>query len=75
MALTNAKKQASSRERNLKNKNDTKLRAQFIFDASTRGAAQADCLSQGLLGSFSHQGVGGERRVTAQLSGKALKRY
>jgi hypothetical protein len=36
MALTNAEKQASWRERNLKNENGTKLRAQFIFDASTR---------------------------------------
>jgi hypothetical protein len=37
MALTNAEKQASWRELNLKNENGTKLRAQFIFDASTRG--------------------------------------
>jgi hypothetical protein len=29
-------KQAGWRERNLKNENGTKLRAQFIFDASTR---------------------------------------
>jgi hypothetical protein len=36
MALTNAEKQASWRERNPKNENGTKLRAQFIFDASTR---------------------------------------
>jgi hypothetical protein len=33
--LTNAEKQASWRERYLKNGNDTKLGAQFIFDAST----------------------------------------
>ena len=36
MALTNAEKQASWCERNLKNENGTKLRAQFIFDISTR---------------------------------------
>jgi hypothetical protein len=36
MALINAKKQASWRERHLKNESGTKLRAQFIFDASTR---------------------------------------
>ena len=36
MALTNAEKQASWRERHLKNENGTKLRAQFIFDASTK---------------------------------------
>jgi hypothetical protein len=57
MALTNAEKQASRRERNLKNENGTKLRAQFIFDASIRGAAQADRLSQRLLGDVSHQSV------------------
>jgi hypothetical protein len=32
--LTNAERQASWRELHLKNGNDTKLRAQFIFDAS-----------------------------------------
>jgi hypothetical protein len=58
MPLTNAEKQASWRERNLKNENGTR-RAQFIFDASTRGAAQADRLSHGLLGDVSHQGGGG----------------
>jgi hypothetical protein len=36
MALTNAEKQAHWRERHLKNGNATKLRAQFIFEASTR---------------------------------------
>jgi hypothetical protein len=47
MALTNAENQASWRERNLKNENGTKLRAQFIFDASTRGPAQADLDERG----------------------------
>jgi hypothetical protein len=36
MALTNAEKQASWREGHMKNDNGTKVRAQFIFDASTR---------------------------------------
>jgi hypothetical protein len=36
VALTNAEKQASWRERHLKSENATKLRAQFIFDACTR---------------------------------------
>jgi hypothetical protein len=36
MALTNAEKHASWRGRHLKNENGTKMRAQFIFDASTR---------------------------------------
>ena len=61
MALTNAEKQASWRERNLKNENGNKLGAQFIFRRQHQGAAQADRLSQGLLGNVSHQGVGGER--------------
>jgi hypothetical protein len=61
MALTNAEKQARWRERHLKNGKDTKLRAQFIIFDANRGAAQADRLSQGLLGNVSHQRVGGER--------------
>jgi hypothetical protein len=36
MALTKAEKQASWRERNLKNENDTKLCAQFILKTGTR---------------------------------------
>ena len=36
LAVTNAEKHASWRERHLKNENGTKLRAQFIFDASTK---------------------------------------
>jgi hypothetical protein len=35
MTLTNAERQASRGERHLKNGNVTKLRAQFIFDASS----------------------------------------
>jgi len=56
MALTNAEKQASWCERNLKNGNGTKLRAQFIFDAQLeRIACHKGCSV------VSHQGVGGER--------------
>jgi hypothetical protein len=36
MAVTNAEKQASWRERHLKNENGTKLHAQFVFDSRTR---------------------------------------
>jgi hypothetical protein len=47
------------------------------FRRQHQGAAQAHRLSQGLPGDVSHQGVGGEaeRRITHQLSGKALKQY
>jgi hypothetical protein len=61
MALTNAEKQASWRERNLKNENGTKLRAQFIFDASTKAQLKRIAYHKGLLGNVSHQGLGGER--------------
>jgi hypothetical protein len=65
MAITNAEKQASWRERHLKNENGTKLRARFIFDASTRAQLQADCLSQGLPCDVSHQvAASAERRIT-----------
>jgi hypothetical protein len=47
MALTNAEKQASWHERHLKNENGAKLRAQFIFDASTR-ASSSGSLAQGV---------------------------
>jgi hypothetical protein len=40
MALTNAE-QARCRERHLKSEDGTKLRAQFIFDASTNRLASA----------------------------------
>jgi hypothetical protein len=73
MALTNAEKQASWRERDLKNENGTKLRAQFIFDAQHQGAVQADRLSQGLLGDVSHQGVGGELSAGSLISSRARR--
>jgi hypothetical protein len=59
MALTDAEKQASWRERNLKNENGTSARS-VHFRRQHQGAAQADRLSQGLIGNVSHQGVGGE---------------
>jgi hypothetical protein len=52
---------ASWRERHLKNENGVKLRAQFIFDASTREQLKRIACHIGLLGNVSHQGVGGER--------------
>jgi uncharacterized protein YvpB len=74
MALTNAEKQASWRERNLKNENGTKLRAQFIFDASTRAQLKRIACHKGCSVTSLYQGVAtsAERRVTHQLSGKAL---
>jgi hypothetical protein len=77
MALTNAEKQASWRERNLKNKNGTKLRAQFIFDASTRAqlkriACHKGCSVTSLIKEWA---ASAERRITHQRSGKALKQY
>jgi hypothetical protein len=56
MALTNAEKQASWRERNRKSENGAKLRAQFISTSALWRSS--DRLSQGLLGNVSHQGSG-----------------
>jgi hypothetical protein len=77
MALTNAEKQARWRERHLKNENGTKLRAQFIFDASTRAqlkriACHKGCSVTSLIKEWA---ASAERRITHQLSGKALKQY
>jgi hypothetical protein len=46
MPLTDAEKQESWRERNLKSENGTKLRAQFIFDASTRAQLKRTACQQ-----------------------------
>jgi hypothetical protein len=48
-------------ERHLKNENGTKLRAQFMFDASTRAQLKRIACA--------------ERRITHQLSGKTPKQY
>jgi hypothetical protein len=77
MALTNAEKQASWRERNLKNENGTKLRAQFILGASTmaqlkRIACHKGCSVTSLIKEWA---ASAERRITRPLSGKALKQY
>ena len=76
MALTTAEKQASWRERHLKNENGTTLRAQFMFDASTaqlkRIACHKDCSVTSLIKEWA---ASAERRITHQLSGKALKQY
>jgi hypothetical protein len=74
MALTNAEKQARWRERHLKNENGTKLRAQFIFDASTRAqlkriACHKGCSVTSLIKEWA---ASAERRITHQLSGEAL---
>jgi hypothetical protein len=77
MALTNAEKQASRRERNLKNENGTKLRAQFIFDASTRAHLKRIARHKGrsVTSLIKEWAASAERRATHQLSGKALKQY
>jgi hypothetical protein len=77
MPLTNAEKQASWRERNLKNENGTKLRAQFIFDASTKAqlkriACHKGCSVTSLIKEWA---ASAERRIAHHLSGKALKQY
>jgi hypothetical protein len=76
MAVTNAEKQASWRERNLKNENGMKLRS-VHFRCQHHGAAQADRLSQELLVTslIKEWAASAERRITHQLSGKALKLY
>jgi hypothetical protein len=82
MALTNAEKQASWRERPPKKENGTKLRAQFIFDASTRAqlkriACHKGCSVTSLIKECQRrfEAASAERRITHQLSGKALKHY
>jgi hypothetical protein len=74
MALTNAEKQARYRERHLEN--GTKTRA-FLPEATTKArrrrvADHRKCSVPALIGDLA---ASAERRVTAQLSGKALKRY
>jgi hypothetical protein len=61
MALTNAEKQASWRERNLKKTKTAPSCSSVHFRRQHQGAAQADRPSQGLLGNVSHQEVGSER--------------
>jgi hypothetical protein len=65
------------RERKLKNENVTKLRAQFIFDASTRAQLKRighhkGCSVTSLIKEWA---ASADRRITHQLSGKALKQY
>jgi hypothetical protein len=61
MALINAEKHASWRERNLKSENGTKLRAQFIFNASTRAQLKRIACHKGCSVTSIIEGVGGER--------------
>ena len=75
MALTNAEKQARYRERHLEN--GTKTRGHFFLEATTKAkllrlAHHRNCSVPALIGDLAARA---ERRVTAQLSGKALKRY
>ena len=77
MALTNAEKQASWRERNLKDEDGTKLRAQFIFEARTRAQLKRIGCHKGcsLTSLIKEWAASAERRITHQLSGKARKQY
>jgi hypothetical protein len=75
MTLTNAEKQARWREVNLINKNRTKLRAQFIFDTSTRAQLKRIACHKGCSVTSLIREWAAERRITHQLSGKALKQY
>jgi hypothetical protein len=77
MALTNAEKQASWRERHLKNENGIKVRTQFIFDASTRAQLKRIGRHKGcsVTSLIKEWAASAERRITHQLSGKALKQY
>jgi hypothetical protein len=75
MALTNAEKQARYRERHLEN--GTKTRGHFFLEATTKAkllrlAHHRNCSVPALIGDLA---ASAERRVTAQLSGKALERY
>jgi hypothetical protein len=77
MALTKAEKQARWCERHLKSENGTKLGAQFIFDAGARAqlkriACHKGCSVTSLIKEWV---ASAERRITHQLSGKALKQY
>jgi hypothetical protein len=76
VALTNAEKQASWRERNLENEDGTKLRARFIFDASTRAQLKRIACHKGcsVTSLIKECAASAERRITHQLSGKALKK-
>jgi hypothetical protein len=69
-------KQASWRVRHLKSENGTKLPVQFIFDASTRAQLKRIGRHNGCsVTSLIKESATAERRITHQLSGKALKQY
>jgi macrodomain Ter protein organizer (MatP/YcbG family) len=76
MALSNAEKQARYRKRHL-GARGTKARGQFFLDANTRAqlgrlAHHKECTVTALIEELV---ASAERRVTAKLSGRALKRY
>jgi hypothetical protein len=77
VALSNAEKQARWRERHLKNENGTKCRIPLTVEATTKAqlrrlAHHRNCSIPTLIAALV---ASAERRVTAQLSGKALKAY
>jgi macrodomain Ter protein organizer (MatP/YcbG family) len=77
MALSNAEKQARWRERHLKSEHGTKCRIPLTVEATTK--AQLSRLTHHRNCSISTLITGlvasAERRVTAHLSGRALKAY
>jgi hypothetical protein len=77
MALSNAEKQARWRERHLKSVNGSKVRIPLTVEATTKAqlwrlARHRNCSVPTLIVELV---AGAERRITAKLSDKALKRY
>jgi hypothetical protein len=75
MALTNAERQRAYRERHFAN--GTKARLEFVLDAGTKAkldrlARHKGCTAISLIDDWA---ASAERRVTARLTGKALKTY
>jgi hypothetical protein len=66
-----------NRERNLKSENSTKLRAQFIFDASTSAQLKRIACHKGrsVTSLIKEWAASAELWITHQLSGKTLKQY
>jgi hypothetical protein len=71
MALTKAEKQASRRAQS-ENENGTKLRAQFIFDASTRAQLKRIACHKGcsVTSVIKEWAASAERRITQQFSAR-----
>jgi hypothetical protein len=75
MALTNAERQRAYRERHFAN--GTKTRLEFVFDAGTKAKLERLARHKGrtAISLIDEWAASAERRVTARLSGKALKTY